>query len=217
MTRSRRQGCCENTKNPPMSKRDNTNQSPEDDRPGGAPEFRGNVDVVPPRSGWWRSGEAILGLVLFTVAVLMLELTCRTFLFWQQQGDYVLTELTVTRGVGRKGNGFRGVVQATGEEHFLTRVPRDYHEYVSRDPTDTRKPWDKVIGMKIPIWFARDHTSLFSSSPVHYVSEYASPPSGWEVLARVATTLAVAAIGIASLRIAIGRNRLLGGAAPGGT
>lgn len=141
----------------------------------------------------------MFGLLLVCIALLTAELTGRTMLFWLARDDYIRTEVTVTNVLidSELEVAVWGIVAATGEEVRLPSVPTELHVYDSpSDPTGELIEPSAARGTVIPIWFADDHTSLFSSARVHFVSEYDTLPSGWLVLGTAAVNLAVLALGV---------------------
>ena len=160
-------------------------------------------EAQPPESAEQRRSAlplvaTVFGLLLVCIGVLVLELTGRTLLFWLARDDYIRTEVTVTDVLidSELEVAVWGIVAATGKEVRLPSAPTELHVYDSpSDATGELMEPSAARGKVIPIWFAEDHTSFFSSSRVHFVSEYDTPPSGTLVLSIAAVNLAILAVG----------------------
>jgi hypothetical protein len=148
------------------------------------------------RKSGWPLASVVVGLLLICIAVLNFELTGRTILFWLSRDDYIRTDLKVTElSPGRHAMVF-GIVAATGEEFHSRIVPAELIELDSpSDPTGTLMKPERAKGKVVPIWFAQDHNSFFSSRRVQYVSEFPTLPSGTLVLGTAAVNLSIFAIG----------------------
>ena len=148
----------------------------------------------------WSAATFVSGLIIICFAVLVLGLTSRTSFFWLSRDDYIRTELTVTDldpGTEDSDATLSGTVTATGKEIHTHHIPQELFEFDSpNDPIGTHMDAEKARGKRIPIWFAEDHQSFFSSARIQYVSEYDSLPDFKLVLKTAAVGLALFVAGI---------------------
>jgi len=160
---------------------------------------RRSIKARPKRQSRWPAVAFVFGLIVACFAIFLLELTGRTLFFWLFRDDYIRTELKVTSiSPGWEEQTIvSGIVAATGEKVHLHRIPTELVHFDSpSDPTGTVMDHMAVRGKVIPIWFAEDHDSFFSSARVHYVSEFKTMPSGKLVLGIATVNLAILAAAV---------------------
>lgn len=153
-----------------------------------------------PKSAAWATFAVVFGLIVVCLAVFTLNVSIRTLAFWLSRDDYVRTELKIKSidSLSDEATVY-GFVVATGEQVHVPRVPSELYEYDSpNDITGTLMTSEKARGRLVPIWFAENHTSSFSSARVHFVSEFKTPPSGRFMLGIAAVNLAMFAVGAGS-------------------
>jgi hypothetical protein len=103
-----------------------------------------------------------------------------------------------------------GAVAATGEEIRGNRAPTELRDFVSKSvPNGTVMTFEKVRGKAVPIWYARDHKSFFTSEAVQYISEFPTLPSATLVLGIAAVNLAIFAAGVGLTDFGVRRSNAL--------
>lgn len=136
------------------------------------------------------------------VALMLLNLSCRTGILAAHRDDYVRAEFVVDRIYQTNdGEQLHGYVQPQGIEEVTRRIPPQFQVYSS--PTaiigETRLP-EKLAERRVPVWYDLENNFFSIDSRMVYLSEWEVLPDWFDVARIAAIQLIIAAPAFFGLR-----------------
>jgi len=141
--------------------------------------------------------SAFAGLFLICIAAFTFNLTAQCAMLWLTRADYIRTELEIESLSYVTGEALLvGRIMATGEEVHNYHVPHElYVPRPSGSGFELMKA-EEAKGKRVPIWYAAEHDSLFTSAKIQYRSEYPKLPTFQNVFNVAAVNFAIFLFGV---------------------